>query len=161
MKVIQPGAVPRSCYGRPVCSESEALMPRLGGKRLLFCHLYVLSLPRTTPLLFFPKLPPSQFSAILASSDVTATTSAHPTPPGPPLQTHQQQTSNSPPIKPTVIGIYGLPSSVKTYLVNILKRHLHLKDNPFSFYDGPDFIKKPHTSRRIPRYGRERQGSYS
>ena len=48
--------------------------------------------------------------------------------------------ATSPPIKPTVIGIYGLPGAGKTYLLNALKKHAQLKDHPFAFYNGGDVI---------------------
>ncbi|EXJ55215.1 hypothetical protein A1O7_08141 [Cladophialophora yegresii CBS 114405] len=41
-------------------------------------------------------------------------------------------------VKPTVIGIYGLPGSGKTYLIDQLKRQLSAED--FLFYDGSAVI---------------------
>jgi len=45
-----------------------------------------------------------------------------------------------PPQKPVVIGIYGIPDSEKTFLLNQLKEEL--EKERFSFYDGSVVIDK-------------------
>jgi adenylylsulfate kinase-like enzyme len=42
--------------------------------------------------------------------------------------------------KPTIIGLYGISGSGKTYLLKKLKQDSSLKDHGFLFRDGPDLI---------------------
>ncbi len=70
---------------------------------------------------------PSDHSENLASIDATSSVST--------------AMPNFSPFKPTVIGIYGLPGAGKTYLLEMLKGHADLKDQPFAFYNGSEVIE--------------------
>ena len=50
--------------------------------------------------------------------------------------------SSSAQIKPTVIGLYGIFGSGKSYLLNQLKKDTTLQDQRFAFYDGFELINQ-------------------
>lgn len=57
--------------------------------------------------------------------------------------TEQQKPQPAPPLttsKPTIIGIYGVPSCGKSYHLQNLREELGHSDNGFTFLDGSELI---------------------